>query len=185
MGSWRPSFKMICQGIILTSLIALGSAAVLETKPFFDNQSKSTKCAAIPNFMKIVGGEDADAPIPWQGSLQKNGGHFCGGTILDEYTVLSAAHCFTNDGLYWSNVGLKVVTGTVNSHSASAQKISVNRVIWNQQPRFSYQDMNNDMVLLKLESALDFGDTTYPSHLQWVKVPVVSNAERRNAYQEI
>ena len=32
----------------------------------------------------------------------------------------------------------------------------MNRVIWNQQPRFSYQDMNNDMVLLKLESALDF-----------------------------
>ena len=32
----------------------------------------------------------------------------------------------------------------------------MNRVIWNQQPRFSYQGMNNDMVLLKLESALDF-----------------------------
>ena len=32
----------------------------------------------------------------------------------------------------------------------------MNRVIWNQQSGYSYQGMNNDMVLLKLESALDF-----------------------------
>ena len=42
---------------------------------------------------------------------------------MDEYTVLSAAHCFPNDypDLYTSYVGLNVVTGTVNHHSASAQ----------------------------------------------------------------
>merc|ERR1712087_507275 len=121
MGSWRHSFKMISQGIIFTSLILLGSAAVLETKPFFDNQSKNTRCAALPNFMKIVGGEDANAPIPWQVSLQTNGQHFCGGTILDEYTVLSAAHCL---GLNEHHIkyGITVVTGTVNRQSASAQK---------------------------------------------------------------
>ena len=42
---------------------------------------------------------------------------FFKGTILDEYTVLSAAHCFRYSGLS----GLAVVTGTVNRQSATAQ----------------------------------------------------------------
>ena len=49
--------------------------------------------AAIPTFMKsinrIIGGEDAPSPIPWQVSIK----YGCSGTILDSTTVLSAAHC--------------------------------------------------------------------------------------------
>ena len=39
------------------------------------------------------------------------------------------------------------------------------RVIWNQQSGYSYQGMNNDMVLLKLESALDFNTNVYAACL--------------------
>ena len=49
--------------------------------------------ADIPWFMKnadrIVGGQEAPSPIPWQ--VYKGAG--CSGTILDSTTVLSAAHC--------------------------------------------------------------------------------------------
>ena len=58
----------------------------------------------MPNFMKnadrkfdpaeIVGGKQAPDPIQWQVSVQDYWGHYCGGTILNENTVLSAAHCF-------------------------------------------------------------------------------------------
>ena len=49
---------------------------------------------------KIVGGQIAPSPIPWQVSLQEVGGsHFCGGTILDTFTILSAAHCFSGRDL--------------------------------------------------------------------------------------
>ena len=49
---------------------------------------------------EIVGGQIADSPIPWQVSLQEIGGsHFCGGTILDTFTILSAAHCFNGRDL--------------------------------------------------------------------------------------
>ena len=66
---------------------------------------------------EIVGGQIAPSPILWQVSVQKGGSHFCGGTILDTYTILSAAHCFDHyggvlDGLSiragsikWSNGG--------------------------------------------------------------------------------
>ena len=32
------------------------------------------------------------------------------------------------------------------------------RVIWNKQPGFAYEGMDNDMVLLKLETALEFNN---------------------------
>ena len=57
--------------------------------------------AYIPQFMKdsnkIVGGQDAPSMIPWQVSVIKYGGHWCGGTVLDAKTVLSAGHCFTKE----------------------------------------------------------------------------------------
>ena len=52
----------------------------------------------MPSFMtnvdRIVGGQNATSPIPWQVSVQIGYWHFCGATILDESTLLSAAHCF-------------------------------------------------------------------------------------------
>ena len=51
----------------------------------------------MPSFMqnadRIVGGEEAPSMIPWQVSIWKNNMHWCGGTIIDACTVLSAAHC--------------------------------------------------------------------------------------------
>ena len=49
------------------------------------------------NPAEIVGGQQAPSPIPWQVSVQNGGQHFCGGTILDTFTILSAAHCFKRD----------------------------------------------------------------------------------------
>ena len=44
----------------------------------------------------IVGGEDAAVgDFPYIVSLQQSGSHFCGGTLLNANTVLTAAHCST------------------------------------------------------------------------------------------
>lgn len=46
------------------------------------------------NAPAIVGGVLAAAgDFPFIVSLQKNGAHFCGGSLLDSTTVLTAAHC--------------------------------------------------------------------------------------------
>ena len=45
---------------------------------------------------RIVGGISAVSPIPWQVLVVINNMYHCGGTILDDMTILSAAHCFEN-----------------------------------------------------------------------------------------
>ena len=63
---------------------------------------KYTGCAKIPSWMKndmkarIINGKSAESPIPWQVHVHSLKG-ICGGTILDEETILSAAHCFEGE----------------------------------------------------------------------------------------
>ena len=83
---------------------------------------------SMPSWMiasdRIVGGQKAKKSIPWQVSIRKCNDlefflesmnmancHFCGGTILDEYTVLSAAHCFNKGG---SVKGYSIMAGHKN-----------------------------------------------------------------------
>ena len=64
--------------------------------PTFMTTDNTTDNRFMP--AEIVGGQVAPSPIPWQVSVQIGEFHFCGGTILDTYTILSAAHCFDDYG---------------------------------------------------------------------------------------
>ena len=64
---------------------------------------------------EIVGGQIPPSPIPWQVSVQIEGKHNCGGTILDTYTILSAAHCF--NGFGGALEGLSIRAGSIKRSS--------------------------------------------------------------------
>lgn len=109
----------------------------------------------------IVGGKDAqDGEFPWQISLQKNGGHFCGGSILDETRVLCAAHCC--DGQDPSK--LRVVAGAHNmSDLNSQQNVPVLRIVAN--PKYSSWTINYDSAIITLAQNLTFNQRVKPIRL--------------------
>jgi len=120
---------------------------------------QAASCGNFPGFMtgdRIVGGEAASSPIPWQVSVrqgQSGWGHFCGGTILDATTVMCAAHCFTKDQ---SMSGYYVAAGMTDRKDNNAQKIEIANGVWNAE--MPYSGNNNDFVILKLKSAFTFND---------------------------
>ena len=109
-------------------------------------QSFSVFSANLPSFMldadRIVGGQEASSEIPWQVSVRAGndvyntggfliasaGMHWCGGTILDAKTILSAAHCFFDekDGKEFVNI-LKpfIKVGITDKWASNAQVISL------------------------------------------------------------
>ena len=95
------SFKLHTCGlrfIVLNSLAKPTSDLILPRFPI--SVLTSGKFAGIPQD-KIVGGtEVVPNSLPFQVSLQRRGilpnsaySHICGGSILDDHTILDAAHC--------------------------------------------------------------------------------------------
>ena len=82
--------------------------------------------ASIPSWLstsnRIVGGSQATNPIPWQVLIQASSfdGHFCGGTILNETTILSARSCFLIE-----LTGAQVVAGLLDLNQASSTSAQV------------------------------------------------------------
>ena len=71
---------------------------------------------------EIVGGQLAPSPIPWQAAIQHGESFICGATILDAFSVLSAAHCFY--GKSYSG-GLSIRAGSIEkSNGGQVCKIS-------------------------------------------------------------
>merc|ERR1719328_104847 len=75
-----------------------------------------TICAALAadDGWRIISGVYSNiGDNPMQVAITYNGRHHCGGSILDQYTILSAAHCFEKQR---SPYYYKVRTGSINNN---------------------------------------------------------------------
>ncbi|KAK9511043.1 hypothetical protein O3M35_005692 [Rhynocoris fuscipes] len=86
--------------------------------------------------------------------------HFCGGSIITHYHVLSAAHCI----YYRMNEELYAVMGEHNIRTTTdtdaTQHIRIARKIFPQD--YSYDDQNHDITILVLEKPIEFNDKVGP-----------------------
>lgn len=71
------------------------SAFLLEIKILYTEKLRfDIKTAANYSLPRIVGGSPVDiGKIPWQVSLHHNSRYFCGGSIISEWWIATAAHC--------------------------------------------------------------------------------------------
>jgi len=126
-------------------------------------QPRDDSCADMPDFMqnadRIVGGEAAPSPIPWQAAVLDGTFQFCGATVLDAYTLLCAAHCTPK-------TSHSIRVGSTNKQEGG-QLRDIAQVIYNQNEGFQYngQTLNNDFVILKLSNPLELNDDVKPACL--------------------
>jgi len=108
----------------------------------------SGQCGFKPN-VRIVGGTEAPKGAwPWQVMLKRrNGGQFCGGTLIHPQWVVTAAHCVP--GTRPSQINIRLGAHYRTRSTGTEQDISVSKII-------SHKDFNSpiryshDIALLKL-----------------------------------
>jgi len=109
------------------------------------------KQAIQPMRQRIVGGVDAIANSwPWVVSLQLDGSHICGGSLVTENYVVTAAHCLDRSiqpSRYSVVTGLHTRTNLNTGHS---QRITVRQLFMHEQYDVPRGSENNDIAVLRL-----------------------------------
>ncbi|CAF5178167.1 unnamed protein product [Rotaria magnacalcarata] len=105
-----------------------------------------------PSYQRIVGGTEAVAHSwPWIVSLQSRD-HFCGGTLIDNRHVVTAAHCI-------DSTNFRVIAGLhqrTNINGPRSQILGVQRVFVHEQ--YNKKTEANDIALVRLAQPAQFND---------------------------
>ncbi|XP_023251616.1 serine protease 27-like [Seriola lalandi dorsalis] len=193
--------KLFVAVVVLLALMVTGNNAQLNV------------CGTAPLNTKIVGGQSAAAGTwPWQVNLHRKGRNICGGSLINNQWVLTAAHCLS--GANTSDLMIYLGRETQEGPNPNERSRSVSRVI--KHPHYDDFTSDNDIALLRLSSTVDFTNFIRPvclaaagsvfragttcwvtgwgtisvikplpanEPLQEVDVPVVSNSQCRKAYE--
>ncbi|EDL85331.1 rCG52171 [Rattus norvegicus] len=140
---------MILPSILLLVVHTLEANVECGVRPLYDSRIGHSR---------IIGGQEAEVgEFPWQVSIQENDHHFCGGSILSEWWILTVAHCFYSQEL--SPTELTVRVGT-NDLTTSPMELQVTNIIRHKD--FKRHSMDNDIALLLLANPLTFNEQTVP-----------------------
>lgn len=101
---------------------------------------------------KVVGGEQSvPGDWPWKISMLYNGRHICGGSLINDQWILTAAHCIgqnTKPGSY----GILFGVHDRLSHESWMISRDVRRIIIH--PSYDTQNLRNDIALMELSNAV-------------------------------
>ncbi|NWT39291.1 PRS55 protease, partial [Chroicocephalus maculipennis] len=100
--------------------------------------------------------------FPWHVSIQSNGKHICGGTIISALWVLTAAHCFAEE----VPPDLTVVVGGTDL-SLPLEEHKPDSLILHE--NFDGMSMENDIALILLGSPIEFSNEKTPICLPFIR----------------
>uniref|UniRef100_A0A8C3FFR0 Peptidase S1 domain-containing protein n=1 Tax=Chrysemys picta bellii TaxID=8478 RepID=A0A8C3FFR0_CHRPI len=114
-------------------------------------------------FSGIIGGHDAqEGQWPWQVSVQVNGAHICGGSLISDQWVVSAAHCF-NPSVPYSQYRLVLGAHQLLKPSPNQVLSEVQEII----PHPSYNSVSKvaDIALVRLKKPVKSTKFIWPISL--------------------
>ncbi|XP_048038899.1 mast cell protease 1-like isoform X2 [Megalobrama amblycephala] len=94
---------------------------------------------------------------PYMVSIQKNRNHICGGFLISDQFVLTAAHC-------WN--GKEVLTVVVGAHDLSKSSDHIDVLSYKPHPDYIFRPHRNDIMLLKLQEKVKLNN-----NVKWISLP--------------
>ncbi|XP_041697434.1 vitamin K-dependent protein C [Coregonus clupeaformis] len=109
----------------------------------------------------LVGGEmGKKGESPWQALVLNARGKFhCGGVLIDENWVLTAAHCLT------SSLRFSVRLGDYERYKLEGTEVTVPVIKTFSHPNYNKETVDNDIALLRLDSPVTFSEYILPACL--------------------
>ncbi|MFD8571186.1 S1 family peptidase [Streptomyces sp. NPDC059639] len=99
--------------------------------------------AAAPSASAIIGGHDATSPYSFMVSVQKDGQHYCGASLIRPDWIVTAGHCTVN-------VKREQLSVRVGDHDRKkGETAKVTKVVAH--PDFSYEPFRDDVAVMKLD----------------------------------
>ncbi|QUH04077.1 serine protease [Saccharopolyspora erythraea] len=92
----------------------------------------------------VVGGARSSEQYPWMASLQREGRHTCGGSLIDQQWVLTAAHCVQDAAP--GDLGLRIGSA---DHTSGGTLAGVARIVAH--PAYAAGQPNGDLALIELD----------------------------------
>lgn len=151
--------KLLSRYLIIVTIALLGFIGIEDTVQGADEPVTPTPVAPLARSSTIVGGQLATpGEWPWQVFIHA-GPYMCGGILIHESWVLTAAHCVTDDhdqGI--TPAAVWVVLGEYNrsKNDGTEQKITTTQIIIH--PDYDASINNNDIALLQLATPAVLGN---------------------------
>ncbi|KAJ1133438.1 hypothetical protein NDU88_011733 [Pleurodeles waltl] len=106
---------------------------------------------------KIIGGYTCRPHSqPWQVYFTTSGSRWCAGSLISEYWIISAAHCYKPASTLVAHLGEHDTT----REEGTEQRLQVAKAI--QHPKYSSYNTNNDFMLVKLATPAKFNTNVQP-----------------------
>uniref|UniRef100_A0A670ZF25 Peptidase S1 domain-containing protein n=1 Tax=Pseudonaja textilis TaxID=8673 RepID=A0A670ZF25_PSETE len=120
-------------------------------------------CGQVVKQNRIVGGADASLNAwPWQASLQYQGKHVCGATLINSELILTAAHCFPKNAVlsnYQANLGnYQLLNPDPNAVWRRLSQVAVHE-------NYTGDGSSGDIALAQLEQPVHFTQGILPACL--------------------
>ncbi|XP_069766636.1 acrosin-like [Narcine bancroftii] len=155
---WRPGFAHWLWSCAVLAVVFANGEAQMEcgTRSITVKTSQS----------RIVGGRDAvTGAWPWQVSLQMvaSNTHMCGASVINQYWLLSAAHCFPRKYELNMKTSWQAVIGL--RELSKPDRWTITRKLENIVLHEKFVGNRNDVAVLKVDQPISFGDYIRPACL--------------------
>ena len=114
--------------------------------------------------LHITGGSKIDiTETPYQVSIHRNGSHICGGSIINDRYVLTAAHCVA--GVAQAQLTVNAGMTLQNSPGPNRQQFTVARIVSHPSYNHGSQNFDYDYAVIEINGRFTFNSSVQPIRL--------------------